>query len=281
MSTREPTRGSTEHAAGGKTPAVSWLLCSHVVNDQLRAALGSCLDQTFEDFELLVVANGPRASEVAAAVQAWYGADPRLRVITTETHHLTFSLSLGLHHARAELVARMDSDDLSTSDRLERQVDFMRNHPDVVVLGSAYTLIDDDGRHIRTVSLPTSNAAIRRGLLRGNPICHPSTIFRRSAILAAGGYLGWLLAEDYDLWSRLACDPANVFANLPEVLTFYRANGVGIARRARGAYASMAASQFRNFAMGEGAEWGAAAMVSTLKAVVSSMHRKPGTGRGS
>lgn len=246
-------------------PEVSWLLCTHVANDQLRVAIQSCLEQTFVNFELLVVANGTDAKEIAAHVRNWYGGDARIRLLTTEIKHLTFSLSLGLHHSRAPLVARMDGDDICTPDRLERQVAFMRANPDVVVLGSAYELIDAKGTPLKTVSLPCADSDIRRALLRGNPLCHPSVMFRRAPVVAVGGYLGGVYAQDYDLWTRLAVDSTNRFGNLSEVCLGYRVAGIGTARKARGAYAAVAASQFRNFVMGEGLVWGGAALLSAMK----------------
>lgn len=248
-------------------PSVSWLVCTHIANEDLRLALRSCLDQTFGDFELLVVANGNRAAEVSQAVRSWCGTDSRVRVFQTDIRHLTFSLNLGLHHARADLVARMDGDDISSPDRLHRQVDYMRDHPDVVALGTAHDVIDANGATTRTVRPPLSDASIRRALLRGNPMCHPSVMLRRSVVLSAGGYLGaGVHAEDYDLWSRLVLDPANRFANLPEVCLGYRLAPTGTARRSRWAYATMAAAQYRNWVLGAGLAWGLAALVSKVKA---------------
>lgn len=257
-------------------PTVSWLLCTHVVNGQLRSALQSCLDQTFVDFELVVVANGPLAEDIAATVREWVGGDSRVRVFTTEVRHLIFSLSLGLHYARAPLVARMDGDDLSNQYRLERQVAFMREHPEVVVLGSAYEVIDCEGRKQKTVLPPKHDDQIRHALLWGNPLCHPSIMFRRKAILNVGGYLGGLHAEDYDLWVRLSVDPLNHFANLEDVCLGYRSIGVGVARRSRFAYATMAAAQFRNFINGQGLVWAMAALLTTLKAFVRSSSPRRG-----
>jgi cellulose synthase/poly-beta-1,6-N-acetylglucosamine synthase-like glycosyltransferase len=257
-------------AQSSAPPAVSWLICAHVVNDQFRQALQSCLDQTFVDFEVVVVANGRQAGEVSAAVRDWIGDDPRVRVFTTEVRHLIFSLSLGLHYARAPLIARMDADDVSRPDRLELQVAFMRGHPEVVVLGTAYELIDGEGRGLKTMLPPTSDDRIRRALLWGNPLCHPSVMFRRKAVLDVGGYLGGLHAEDYDLWARLSVAPGNQFANLNEVCLGYRSVGVGVARRSRFAYATMAAAQFRNFINGQGLVWAVAALFTTIKAFIRS-----------
>jgi glycosyltransferase involved in cell wall biosynthesis len=251
-------------------PAVSWLLCAHVVNDHLKLAIDSCLAQTISNFELLIVANGPKAAEVDEAVRAWHGADNRVRVFITPIRQLSFSLSLGLHYARAALIARMDSDDLSSPDRLERQVAFMTEHVEVAVLGTSYQIIDSDGHMLQTIAMPSTDRLIRRGLLRGNPLCHPTVMFRRQVVLDAGGYLGGLHAEDYDLWSRLALNPTLHFANLPHVCLGYRVIGVGTARRSRWAYASMAASQTRNFLVGAGLRWGAAVVLSVLKLLLRS-----------
>ena len=256
-------------------PAVSWLLCTHVADEQLRQAMQSCLNQSFTDFELLVVVNGASANDVAARVRLWFGGDSRVRLLITEVRHLTFSLGLGVHCARADLIARMDGDDLSRPDRLKRQVEFMELHPEITVLGSAYDLIDCDGILQQTVLLPTEDSGIRKALFRGNPICHPSVMFRRDAVLAIGGYLGGIYAQDYDLWARLAANPNNRFANLCEVCLSYRTEGAGRARRSRRAYASMAASQFRNFVQSAGFAWGLAALLSTAKAFVYSVPIRP------
>lgn len=247
------------------TPLVSWLLCTHVHDGQLQAALASCLSQSFGDFELLVVVNGPRCAEVAAQIRAGV-RDARVRVFETHIAHLTFSLNLGLHHARGTWVARMDGDDLAYVDRLRLQLDYLAQHPDTTVLGTAYDVIDEDNRVLRRVDVATGDREIRRRLLRGNPLCHPSVVLRRDAVLAVGGYLGGIYAQDYDLWVRLAQDPRVRFANLPQACVGYRAAPVGTARRARWSYAGVAAAQFRTFAGTGQWRWGAAALLSLLKA---------------
>jgi hypothetical protein len=246
-------------------PAVSWLLCSHVANEQLRLAIQSCLDQTFQSFELLVIANGASAHVVASEVTRWFGDDPRVRIFETLVRQLPFSLSLGLHHARGDLIARMDGDDLSHPSRLQMQVDFMRTHPDVSVLGTSYQIIDASAQVQSVVSVPQSNRDIRRHLYLRNPICHPSVMYRRDVILQAGGYIGGLYAEDFDLWVRLSADERLQFANLSTVCLSYRSIGVGQARGARGAYASVAGTQLRAFLAGQGPRWLLGAVVSTVR----------------
>lgn len=254
-------------------PRVSWLLCTHLATDQCRAAIQSCLDQNFEQFELLVVCNGPHADDIAHTIESWFDDRTRLRVLRTPIPQLTFSLNLGLHAARAPLIARMDSDDLAHADRLTEQVNFLEQHPGIHVLGSAYVIIDGQDREVARVQLPAGNAAIRRALFWRNPLCHPAVMFRRDCVLAVGGYLGTLHAEDYDLWSRLAGNPSIGFANLPLYLTRYRQTGVGEARGARLAYAGVAGSQLRNFANGQGWRWLLACGVSLLKSALKAKRR--------
>lgn len=263
-------QGLASAALAQDAPTVSWLICTHVANEQLRLAVQSCLRQSFSDFELLLVINGAESEQVAQLANKWFAFEPRVRIFTTQVRHLIFSLSLGLHHARGELVARMDGDDVSAPDRLARQVAFMSANPGVSILGSAYDVIDTNGHVIKTVRLPVSNSAVRRALLWGNPLCHPSVMFRRQVVLDVGGYLGGLHAEDYDLWLRLAANPSIQFANLDVVCVGYRSVGVGVARRARSGYASMASAQFRHFVNGLGLRWLLAAFLSALKAFVRS-----------
>lgn len=219
------------------------------------------------DFELLIVVNGQGAEEIATQLHEKYKQDPRVRIMETPVHLLNFSLSLGLHLARAPYVARMDADDVSHPDRLARQLDFMERHPSVAVLGSAYELIDEAGNVHGTVSPPENDGDIRRSLHYRNPICHPSVMLRKQAILQAGGYLGGQNAEDYDLWSRIALDPTWQFANIPDVLLSYNSEPGGASRRSRRAYANMAAAQMRNFLISHDPRWFAGAAFSIAKSV--------------
>ena len=252
---------------GVTVPVVSWLIACHKADKFLRVSLDSCFRQDFENFELLLVANGLQAEAIAQEVKGWYPTEDRLRILSTSICHLTFSLSLGLHHARAPLVARMDADDISDTRRLTRQVAFLERNPEVVVLGSAYEFVDADGRTLEVVAVPLTDKQIRRSLPYRNPICHPSVMFRRKAVLELGGYLGGVHAQDYDLWARLALNKANQMANIPDVLLKYRKVSTGTARRSRSAYAAASALQWRNFLSGAGFAWALGSALTAAKSV--------------
>jgi len=252
------------------TPSVSWLLCTNKEDTLLHRAISSCLAQTMDDFELLLVVNGSQTEHILPILAQKYANEQRIRVIGTSVSLLNFSLSLGIHLARAPLIARMDADDISKPDRLARQLAFMNAHPNVAVLGSSYNLIDQDGKVIKHIAVPTSDKEIRRALLFTNPICHPSVILRRDAILSIGAYLGGKNAEDYDLWLRLTNTNTWKFANLLEPLLDYNESPLGQARNSKVAYANVSAAQWRQFLLTHKPRWLFSSVFTAFKSFVLS-----------
>lgn len=248
-----------------ESPRVSWLLCTHREDALLHRAMQSCLSQTMADFELLLVVNGPDTERLVPQLAQAYAGDTRVRVIGTPIHLLNFSLSLGLHSARAPFVARMDADDVSHPERLATQLAFMETHKDVAVLGSSYLLIDAQGDIKGKVDAPSTDPEIRKALYFRNPICHPSVMLRRDVVLRAGAYLGGRNAEDYDLWLRLAMDKRCRFANLTSPLLSYNVSPDGAARRSREAYGNVAGAQLRQFLITRDVRWLAGATLSATK----------------
>lgn len=231
----------------------------------LQRAVQSCLSQTMADFELLLVVNGPDTGRLVPQLAQAYAVDPRVRVIGTPIHLLNFSLSLGLHLARAPFVARMDADDVSHPERLATQLAFMKAHEDVAVLGSSYFLIDPKGEVRGKVDAPLTDLDIRKALYFRNPICHPSVMLRRDVVLRAGAYLGGRNAEDYDLWLRLAMNKHCRFANLASPLLSYNVSPDGAARRSREAYGNVAGAQLRQFLVTGDVRWLVGATLSAAK----------------
>lgn len=243
------------------------MLCTDREDAQLHRAITSCLTQTVQDFELIIVTNGIQAEKLCTLLSEIYAGDSRVRIVYTVIRQLNFSLAFGLHLAQAPFVARMDSDDVSRPERLEKQLAFMADHPDVAVLGSDYDLIDEDGEPCGRVRVPRCDQKIRRALRFGNPICHPSVMLRRVPVLEVGGYRGGAHAEDYDLWVRLA-ETSWRFANLPEPLLGYNAHPGGAARRSRRAYANVAGTQLRQFLVTGNVAWLAGSVVTAGKALL-------------
>ena len=208
-------------------PAVSVVLAVYNAGGYLRPAVASVLAQTFADFELIAIDDG--STDGSGAVLAKFAAaDPRVRLVTQPNAGLIASLNRGVALARAPLIARMDGDDLCRPDRLAKQVAFMARHPEVVLLGGGYELIDGKGRALRLIDPPDGDDELQRFCLAGRTsICHPLAMMRRAAVLRVGGYHDdYETAEDLDLFLRLG--EVGELACIPDVLLSYRMHDASV-----------------------------------------------------
>lgn len=201
-------------------PEVTVLMAVHNAAPFLREAVDSVLGQTFKDFEFLIIDDG--STDATGELLATY-TDTRIRVIRlVENSGLVAALNVGIDESRGDLIARMDGDDICEPRRLELQVAFLRQHPQVLLLGTGFVLIGTDGYPFERVLYPTDDAVLQERLLDGSQFCHPSVMMRPDVVRRLGGYrdVGRGPAEDYDLWLRIA--EQGQIANLPEVLLRYR-----------------------------------------------------------
>ena len=209
------------HVSGSlNAPRVTVLMAVFNGERYVREAIESILGQTFGDFELLIVNDG--STDGTPAILDSY-QDPRVRVIHNE-HNLGLSRSLnkGFAHARGRYIARMDADDISERDRLEQQVAFLMRHPEVVVVGSWYRIVDHDGRQVGQRWVPCTDVEIRWTLEFCSPFAHSAVMIPRHVLAGeVGPYDESLVyAMDYDLWTRLAV--RGRLANLDRFLVRWR-----------------------------------------------------------
>src|SRR4051794_9433663 len=201
------------------TPPITVLLPTYNDSRFLPQSVGSILNLTFSDFELLIVDDGSTDGTGELLDRL---ADPRIRLLRNSTNRgLTFSLNRGLDAAQGRYVARMDADDVAEPERLAAQFAFMEGNPSVGITGSSRTLIDEQNRFVAEARATEGDLAIRWKCLLGSPFAHPTVMLRRAVLERHKlRYRGVPRAEDYDLWPRVLAHTRG--ANLPQPLLRYR-----------------------------------------------------------
>jgi glycosyltransferase involved in cell wall biosynthesis len=198
-------------------PKTAVLLCASNAELFIREAVESILNQTYSDFEFIIVENGS-TDNTWDIIKSY--KDSRIKAFQTPLRQLAFSLNYGLIQTKAQYIVRMDADDIAMPQRIASQVAYLDANPDVAILGTAAEFFNSE-KTLKIVNLPLADRDIRRRLPFFFSICHPSVTFRRLAIMEAGGYAG-KYNEDFDLWLRLFRDKNIKFANLSEPLLRYR-----------------------------------------------------------
>ena len=203
-------------------PLISVILPVFNAARYLRAAVESTLAQTTREIEIIAVDDGS-CDDSFAILQQTARLDSRIHVLTRPNTGIVGALNDGLALARGDWVARMDGDDWAHPSRFEKQLCYLQVHPECVAVGTHAWIMDKRGASVDRFTPPTDHEGIMAQLLRGNgaALLHPSVMFKRSALEAAGGYdPKFCKAEDLDLYFRLG--QLGRFANLPETLMRYR-----------------------------------------------------------
>jgi glycosyltransferase involved in cell wall biosynthesis len=215
------------------TRKVTWLLPILNAMPYLRGALQSIADQTYTDAEVLAWDNGSNDGSVEE-LEAWIPSRIPGRVVTGRPPSVGGSLRDMMLAVDTPLCARMDGDDVSLPRRLELQVEFLEAHPEIAVVGTQPVPIDAEGRTTTEtmVPFPESHEKITLSLLCRNPLCHPSLLLRRRAVLDSGNYRDIPNVEDYDLWFRMASN-GHRFHNLPQALLKHRIYDASVSERSR------------------------------------------------
>jgi glycosyltransferase involved in cell wall biosynthesis len=222
-----------------EAPRVSVLLPVWNGEPFLVAAVESILRQTLSTFELIVIDDGSTDGSAAIA-EEFARVDDRVRVIRRPHDGLSAALNSGIAAARGEYIARMDADDISVPQRLEKQVAFLDAHPACVAAGAWIEVVDEAGLPLGLTTHGETHGEISAALLRGiSPLAHPTVVMRRDVLRGAGGYDARLYpSEDFDLWFRLAAN--GELANLGEVLLRHRRHKTAVGIREREKMKAMA-----------------------------------------
>jgi glycosyltransferase involved in cell wall biosynthesis len=213
-----------------KKPLVSVLMCVFNAENYLDEAIESILQQTFSDFEFIILDDGSKDNSLKI-IQKHAARDPRIKVISRENRGIIPSRNELLAASKGEYIAVMDADDIALPNRFNLQVQYLRSHQEVLGVGGNYHVIDSKGRFLTTFSLPETNDEIQKMMLVGHTaILHPTSMFRSNAIKAIGGYdPDYHLVEDLDLWLRLG--EKGQIANLNVPVLKYRLHGNSISEQ--------------------------------------------------
>ena len=191
--------------------------------DILQLALNSMLNQTFENFELIIVVDDPNYIRAIDYLKGEAKKDKRIRLVVNERNMgLPFSLNRGIEMIKdSKYIARMDADDVSISTRLEEQYNFLEEHPEIDLVGCGVYFIDESGNETgkRNVG-PSDRKNFKKAMGMVNIMSHP-TFFGKTEIFMKYKYRELKYAQDYDFVCRVL-EKGNKVINLDKYLLYYR-----------------------------------------------------------
>ena len=208
---------------------VSIIMCTYNREKFLARAIESVIAQTYTDWELIIVDDG--STDHTEELVGSY-TDPRIRYFKMEKNRFyCYAANFGLKECRGDYIAFQNSDDEWMPDKLEKQMEYLKNHPEAGACFSAVTLIDDEGNDISEECRDMANlfancCSDQRNWMHlffyyGNSLCHPSAVVRKDVMDRVGGFnLLYCQLADFDLWIRIVTEyPIHV---LPEKLIRFR-----------------------------------------------------------
>lgn len=215
------------------TPLITVLLPCYNAMPYLREALESIIDQTYTNLEILCINDGS-TDETGKVLEEYAASDKRITVIHNETNiKLIRSLNKGIALANGEYIARMDSDDKSTPDRIEKELEFMLQNPGVDIVGCTCFIMNDTGAVIAKKTMSQHNELpVLFASFFYVPIGHPELLIKTS-VLKDNLYLNEehvLHTEDYELWTRLLRKGYHL-RNIDNPLHYFRLNPKSVSNK--------------------------------------------------
>lgn len=192
-------------------------------------------NQSIQPNEIILVLDGPLGIELQECIDAWQRKiGPALKILPLKQNiGLGKALNEGLENCSNEWVFRMDTDDICTRDRFEKQIEFINNNPDVALFGGQVLEFENepnDSQILKTV--PMTNDEIRQFAQKRCPFNHMTVAYKKSVIQEVGLYQHHLFMEDYNLWLRVI-GAGYLVANLPDIVLYARV-GNGMHSRRKG-----------------------------------------------
>ncbi|MCD6144373.1 glycosyltransferase family A protein [Thermococcus sp.] len=204
-----------------KKPKVSVIMPFYNCEKYLDKAISSILNQTFQDFEFIIIndASSDRSDEIIQKSLT----DKRIVYIKNrERKGIVYNLNKGIEIAKADIIARMDGDDISEPQRLEVQYQFLQRNPNIALVGCFVKLINEKGEICGRKIKPIKHEEIKKDILVYATLIHATIMIRKDVFKKVGFYREqYLWCEDIDLWYRIIFSGYEV-ANIPQYLYQYR-----------------------------------------------------------
>ncbi len=199
--------------------------------DWLKGSIESILNQTFTEFEFIIVNDNPAGEELRDVLKKYKNQDERITIIENpENLGLTKSLNIGIKEAKTKYIARMDADDISLPERLKLQYQFLEKNSDIFLVGTSVQIFDQNGQTKGRVIKTQDHNQIVSSLLGGKlAFYHPTIMFRNENMLYRENFQ---TTQDYDLYLNIL-SKGRRFANLKDVLYYYRVSNKSISMNKR------------------------------------------------
>jgi len=200
------------------SPMISVLMPVYNGEKYLREAIESILNQTYNDFEFIILNDG--STDRTEKIILSYDDSRIVYVKNEENLGIIKSLNKGLKLAKSKYIARMDADDISCPQRFKIQVKFMEANPDFTVCGTWTEVFREKDKYVNKT--PVTNEEVKATLFFNSAIAHPTVFLRNKVIIEKELFYdeNYIHVEDYELWCRMSSKIK--FANIPEVLLEYR-----------------------------------------------------------
>jgi len=197
-----------------------------VTQEELTLSVESMVKQTAPPDEFIIILDGPVGDDVKTLIEKFSSENPGMfTIIPLEKNHgLAYALNVGIEASRNELIARMDADDIALPERCELELEEFEKHPDYAIVGGIYSrFINTPNDATKFVQKrPLTPDDIRKNLRRTNSFAHPLVMYKKSAVLACGGYDPKLRRrQDYDLFSKMFYK-GYIGSNIDKVLLLFR-----------------------------------------------------------
>ena len=208
------------------SPQVSVLLPVYNAQDYLRESIDSILNQSFTDFELIIINDGSKDGS-KDIIDSY--TDPRIKLIDQDNAGLPVSLNRAIAIAKGKYLARQDADDVSLPKRLEEQVRFM-DKQGLDICGCDFDIINEARQIIESIKVPHTPELMAITLACTVPFAHGSVMMRKSFLDKQSlHYDESVVTEDYDLWGRIY-QAGGIFGNVPLILFLYRRLGQSLSK---------------------------------------------------